>query len=171
MSLYNMINGYNPLADVLITILGLTPGDVGRFRDCYLERDPEETGPLRIVVYTRNGGGNREHFSDEKQAGEECDCTGCTIEYKLPQHPLYIKDRDDDFDCTYASVYFRIPERFVAPLTELVTEHPEAVPKSPAVRFDEFLTKLKSGAPDPDVDRVVGAMAPVLEKISEAVKA
>lgn len=41
---------------------------------------------------------------------EECGCYGCVITYRLPKHPLYLSDEDDDYDCTYATIYFRIPE-------------------------------------------------------------
>jgi hypothetical protein len=41
---------------------------------------------------------------------EKCACTGCTITYRLPKHPLYLRDEDDEFDYTYATVYFKMPE-------------------------------------------------------------
>src|SRR5688572_23415563 len=104
MSLYNMLFGMNAAADLLLAILDLTRSDVGRFRDCYAAM---EEGEPRIVVHTRNGGGNREHWGDDDvEAGEDCDCTGCVITYRMPTHPNYIRDDDDDFDCTYADVIY-----------------------------------------------------------------
>lgn len=41
---------------------------------------------------------------------EECSCPGCIISYRLRKHPLYLTDRDDDFDTTYATIWFRFPE-------------------------------------------------------------
>lgn len=46
MSLYNMMFGSNPAADVILATLGLTKADTGRFRDCFIA-DGE------IAVYTR----------------------------------------------------------------------------------------------------------------------
>lgn len=94
MSLYNMLHGNNPSAGVLLSVLNLTTGDVGRFRDCYLEQ--KGAGSPIIVIYTRNGGGNRDDYED-------------VTEY-LRGHPNYITDFDDDFDCTYASYLFSLPE-------------------------------------------------------------
>ena len=101
MSLYNLMFGESPNADALLALIGLTPGDVGRYRDCYLTKDG------RIAVYTRNGGGNRECWGSDE---DPCNCPGCVIEERLPKHPLYLSDEDDEFDCTYATIYFRLPE-------------------------------------------------------------
>jgi len=49
----------------------------------------------------------------------ECACPGCIIDYRLPQHPCYIYDEDDDFDSTYATVYFRFPEEYAEELRKL----------------------------------------------------
>lgn len=169
MSLYNMIFGQNERSDAILATLGLTTGDVGRFRNCYVA-DGE------IAVYTRNGGGNREcwhaerphhgskscvhvvtpievdewafmpksewpdgkppgfvftsrdgvsgceyktgrrvvedHFVCQFPSSADCACPGCTIEHRLPKHHLYLRDEDDDFDSTYATIYFRIPDEF-----------------------------------------------------------
>lgn len=112
MSLYNAIFGQNPASDVLLATLGLTRGDVGRFRDCYIDDG-------KIAVYTRNGGGNRDHYDDDVEAGESCHCTGCTIQYHLPQHHLYLYDSNDDYDCTYATIYFSFPPEFAEQLKQM----------------------------------------------------
>jgi hypothetical protein len=106
MSLYNALFGKNPASGVLLAILGLNESDVGRFRDAYVT---EEDGQPVIAIYTRNGGGNRDHYDDEVEEGPGCRCTGCTITYVLPAMPGYVRDEDDDFDSTYATVYFRPP--------------------------------------------------------------
>lgn len=109
MSLYNMLFGQNPLSDVLLATLDLDRAAVGRFRDCFIAEG-------EIAVYTRNGGGNREcgdRFKSEM--GTDCGavgCYSCIIESRLPKHPNYLRDKDDDFDCTYATVYFSFPERY-----------------------------------------------------------
>jgi hypothetical protein len=99
MSLYNMVFGENKSqASFLFSLLNKTPSDFGRYRDIYVTED-------HIVVHTRNGGGNRESF---EKVFEE-----------LNSHPLYDYDEDDDYDCTYANIYFRHPEGFSDILKEL----------------------------------------------------
>lgn len=88
MGLYNGIFGQNENAGALLYLLGLEDNDFYRYRDCYLSENSE------IAVYTRGGGGNRDGYDDEM----------------FLDHPLYIKNEDDDFDSTYATFYFRIPE-------------------------------------------------------------
>lgn len=73
---------------------------IGRFRDAWMETD--ENGELEIALYTRNGGGNREHHNCPQ-------CTGCVME-QIVRHPLYLRDADDSFDSTYATIYFKVPE-------------------------------------------------------------
>ena len=108
MSLYNMIFGMNPDSDKLLSFLGKTQDDFGRFRNVYMEDG-------YIVVYTRNGGGNRDVYEE--------------VFDEMSTHPWYSHDADDDFDCTYASIYFKIPEgidqTFVALHGLDVGNHPE----------------------------------------------
>jgi hypothetical protein len=89
MSLYNMVAGYNPSTEQLLNLINLTPGSFGRYRDVYVEGD-------YIVVHTRCGGGNRDDYEDMFDA--------------VSLHPWYSHDEDCDFDCTYADIYFKIPE-------------------------------------------------------------
>ena len=98
--LYNMLFGENASQkDFLFNLLGKSPSDFGRYRDIYVTDE-------YIVVYTRNGGGNRE---DYKGVFDE-----------MSDHPLYVYDEDDDFDCTYANIYFRHPEEYAVVLKEMV---------------------------------------------------
>lgn len=87
MSMYNILFGQNPNTEVLLAIIGLKECDVERFRDCGFE----EGG---IFVYTRTGGGNRDDYPNEILTGS----------------PYYLRDEDDDFDSTYATYHFNIPE-------------------------------------------------------------
>lgn len=89
MSLYNMVFGMNPDSDKLLELLGKTAADFGRFRNVYMEDG-------YIVVHTRNGGGNREDYED--------------VFDEMSEHPWYSHDEDDSFDCTYANIYFKLPE-------------------------------------------------------------
>lgn len=91
MSLYNMINGVNPATFFILPMLGEKhPDNYPRFRDCFVDNN-------EIHVYTRVGGGNR-----NCEFGEE----------ELQQHPNYLRDFDDEYDSTYATYVFSIPDEF-----------------------------------------------------------
>lgn len=163
MSLYNMIFGVNPLAETLLSIIDMTPEKAGRLRDVFLVMG--ESGP-EVHVYTRNGGGNREHWADTEHGGggEHCHCTGCTITHHLPKHPLYLGDEDDGFDCTYATVRFRVPETMREWLAALAASEDQ---RTPVERWREFFHKLENKPDDADVKRVVAAAGPIMEKLAE----
>lgn len=98
MSLYNMINGVNPLTFLAIPMLGdKHPEDYPRFRDCFAKDEEHPEYDNHIHVYTRVGGGNR----------------GCGYgEEELLQHPDFVATFDDSFDSTYATYVFKIPKRW-----------------------------------------------------------
>lgn len=138
MSMYNLMHGTNPLSDVLLAMLGLKRGDVGRFRDCYLARGDERSeerspaDPLRIVVYTRNGGGNRDDYAEVSEA--------------LAKHPLYLTDYDADHDCTYASYVFSVPVEFATD-AEVLADAGAQHDATPSERFEKLLASLKAATP------------------------
>jgi hypothetical protein len=101
--MYNMIFGQSADAGELLSALGYGRGDFYRYRDCYLEND-------EIAVYTRGGGGNRECWNDDCTDGKHTDDCTIAIQEGVRQHPLYLRDEDDSFDCTYSTFYFRSPE-------------------------------------------------------------
>jgi hypothetical protein len=149
MSLYNALFGVNPFAELLLATLKLSPDAVGRFRDVHLTEDGK-----RIVVFTRNGGGNREEYQD--------------VIAQLQAHPLYVRDWDDDFDCTYASFEFKVPEEhkdFADFLHGLTQDK-----RPPMQKFDELLTKMKENPEHPEVQRTMKKMAPVLEQLRKALE-
>ena len=153
--MYNMIFGVNPASDFLLALLDLTRNDVGRFRDAYVTEDGKE-----IAVYTRNGGGNRECYSeDAAREAEEggCSCTGCIITDLLPAHPLYVRDEDDDFDCTYATVYFRVPDAALSLVRDMAEK------RDPNALWLSTLKELGDGK-RPDI---VEKFRPVVEAISK----
>lgn len=96
MSLYNMLFDEGNDADFLLKLLDSTRGEFGRFRAIYASED-------HIVVHTRCGGGNREDYFPVWVEG----------------HPLYSHDEDDDFDCTYADIYFKHPAEYSELLKEM----------------------------------------------------
>jgi hypothetical protein len=124
MGLYNMVFKSNPQVPLVLAILQKQPSDFGRFRDAWIEKFDSEPSKLRLAIYTRNGGGNRAdympYFGDE---------------------PLYIADQDDDFDSTYATIFFRMP-----------TEIPRALLEQCPTEYntsETFLAKVRSIATEP----------------------
>lgn len=93
MSLYTMMHGTNPLAGGLLAVLGFSPDQFGRIRDCFLV---QVDGDPRIAVFTRCGGGNRDDYQSVFDWARE--------------QETYIRDYDDDYDCTYATFEFSVPD-------------------------------------------------------------
>jgi len=102
MSLYHALFGENGnQKNMLLALLGKKSHEFGRYRDIYVTNS-------HIVVHTRNGGGNREDFEH--------------VFEEMSEHPLYDYDEDDDFDCTYANIYFKHPPEYTELLKEMA-EH------------------------------------------------
>ena len=93
MSMYNMINGFNPACVLIMPMLGRKQEEWPRFRDCFVTEDNN------IAIYTRVGGGNRNAGYNEE---------------KLYEDPLFIKTYDDEYDTTYATYEFKVPEKWKA---------------------------------------------------------
>lgn len=58
----------------------------------------------RLVVTCRMGGGNRECYCYRFDGGRRCEA--CTID-NLQNHPLFISDKDEDYDSTYNQITFK----------------------------------------------------------------
>ena len=121
MTFYNMIFGRNPWGLSIIKTLGLEHDDFGRYRDCYVAQG-------EIAVYTRCGGGNRPDYIEMFE--------------KMRAHPLYLRDKDDDFDSTYATIWFKLPPEW----GHLLDQHDIGEPFDPDKRWKEALDKLENGA-------------------------
>lgn len=90
-----MINGVNPATFYILPLLELGhPDSLPRFRDCFVNN---ENGDPEIHIYTRVGGGNRD------------DGFGEDIFYK---HPNYKTTFDDDFDNTFGTYTFSVPDKW-----------------------------------------------------------
>lgn len=59
------------------------------------------------------------HYKCLHPDSEKCSCPGCVISHRLPSHPCYLRDEDDFFDSTYATIYFKFPEEFADELKKL----------------------------------------------------
>jgi hypothetical protein len=148
MSLYNLLHGRNPFSSVLLKVLEIDqPGskyESGRFRDIYLDE-----GGTKIILYTRNGGGNREEYQD-------------TIDV-LASHPNYLTDYDDDFDSTYAYIEFSMPDEHKEFVKEFMTgEKPETVGE----KFQKTMKEIDTMTPEQlRSDPRFASIAKMLEKI------
>lgn len=121
------INKLRMSYEYLLTVSGLDDENLGRVRDIYLEL---RNGKPVVVVFTRNGGGNRECiYSDvddddmrETANSALCDCQGCVITYANERFNTYLYDEDWDFDFTYAYMYFSILPEYLEEVTQLVAQ-------------------------------------------------
>ena len=99
MSFYNMANGFNPACVFIMPMLGRKQDEWPRFRDCFVSQDGN------IEIYTRVGGANR----------------GCGFgEEELYKDPNFITSYDDDFDNTYATYVFSVPEKWKEDFDKIV---------------------------------------------------
>lgn len=107
MSLYNMVNGFNPACILLMPMLGRKQDEYPRFRDCFLSDDNKH-----IVIYTRVGGGNRNCGYNEEA---------------LYKDPNFVRTWDDDFDSTYGYYEFRVPKEWEPDFEKIVSGDIESV--------------------------------------------
>ena len=147
MSLYNMVNGVQPATFFVLPMLGKHPDEYPRFRDCFVgkmfsDNETDQFGipkhkhgkEMLISVYTRVGGGNREDYKDEIE--------------KLREMPEYVEDFDNDFDNTFATFVFKVPERFEADFKLLKTDYGlYKISKDLQKQIDKVFPKLKGKLP------------------------
>ena len=99
MSLYNMMNGFNPACVLIMPMLGRKQDEYPRFRDCFV------TEEKNIAIYTRVGGGNRNCGYGEEE---------------LYDDENFLTTYDDDFDSTYATYEFKVPEKWKADFDKIL---------------------------------------------------
>lgn len=148
MSLYNLLHGTNKSAALLLKVLELDQSggkwNTGRFRDIYLNEDG-----TKIILLTRNGGGNREDYFPNN----------------IVKHPNYITDYDDDFDCTYAYIEFSVPEKFKELIGKLSTGKK---PQTLKEKTDNIIAEMKKMTPEQmKQDERFKPIKEVLEKIAD----
>ena len=98
MSLYNLMNGFNPACLLIMPMLGRKQSEYPRFRDCFVTEEGN------IAIYTRVGGGNR-----NCGYGEEA----------LYKDKNFIKTFDDEYDSTYATYLFSVPDDYIERVKEI----------------------------------------------------
>lgn len=120
MSLYNMLVGYSPACIIFLPMLGRKADEYPRFRNCFLSDDNE-----KIEIYTRVGGGNR----------------GCGYgEEELYKDPNFVTTYDDEFDSTYATYVFNVPEKWKADFERITNDKWDEV-------SDEYVAEVKKFYP------------------------
>jgi len=88
----------NDKEEFLLNVLSLNRTDFGRFRGVAVIEG-------KIEIYARIGGDNREDYQD--------------VFLKLSKHPNYLYDEDNEYDNTYATIYFSIPEKYAEQVKKL----------------------------------------------------
>lgn len=176
-----MIHGTNPAAPILMSVLGLD-GDfpmreapykgeyhddydeaemqkwvdeavnagyfpTGRFRDIFLNEDGTQ-----ISLYTRNGGGNRDNYTHVFRV--------------LRKHPQYTNDYDDDYDCTYATIDFKVPEKFKAACQAMATGEKL---KTIGEKFQDSLKELENMSKE-EMEKRYAPLVGILKQIEEKTK-
>ena len=121
MSLYNMIMGYNPACYLIMPMLGRHDYEYPRFRDCFVTEDKN------IAIYTRVGGGNR----------------GCGYgEEELYKDENFITTYDDEYDNTYATYEFKVPEKWKEDFDRICNGNLAEVSKEYVEYLKEFFPKM-----------------------------
>jgi hypothetical protein len=100
MSWYNIINGVTQATFFILPMLGKHPDEYPRFRDCFLNDEEHSEYKNCIHIYTRTGGGNRTNYKEENEM--------------MRGMEGFIDDFDDNFDNTFASWIFNVPEKWKA---------------------------------------------------------
>jgi hypothetical protein len=141
---------------VLLTVLDCPV--VTRFRDAWVEKSAD--GPV-IAIYTRQGGGNRACNCEEfgrVHVPEQC-YAACNE--ALAAHPLYIRDADDEFDGTYATFYFRVPQEYRGALAPAAVD-----PVNMSERWLAAIERVRSGEMRPAETAMADQLAAVLADTS-----
>lgn len=129
--LYNALFGWNPACVLLAPMLtDENPQSFfPRFRDCFLSDDKEH-----IEIYTRVGGGNREYYEEEI--------------HRLCSMPTYVYDVDDDFDCTYATFTFSVPDEWKDDFKHITSGEYGAV-------SDRYIERMQKCFPKLDIRKMI----------------
>lgn len=154
MSMMMALVGRTPGAAMLLAAAGLDPQRCGRLRDCFLNSD------LQVVVFTRNGGGNRPDYEE-------------ATEYFRSQ-PGFVRDYDDDFDSTYAYYVLKMDETsYPTEFRQQFYDRTTAVVGTPMERFHRVMEKMQDESTpgdDPELVRAKELGRNVLEPIMQSLE-
>ena len=127
-----MIMGFNPACVVIMPMLGRKQEEWPRFRDCYI------TEEKNIAVYTRVGGGNR----------------GCGYgEEELYKDENFLTTYDDEYDNTYGTYEFKVPEKWKADFDAILAGESDKISEEYINYVKEFYPKL---AEEGVIDKIFG---------------
>lgn len=112
--------GYNPACVLFLPMLGRRSEEYPRFRDCFISEDGKH-----IDIYTRVGGNNR-----ESGYGEET----------LYEDENFVTTFDDDYDNTYGTYRFKVPDKWLDDYNHIVEGELSKV-------SDEYVNIVKSFYP------------------------
>jgi len=101
LDLYNNVN-----TKQILKAIGIKEDDIPRLRGVGIDDG-------KILIHTRTGGGNRECYEEEND--------------NLTKNEFYLYDEDEEFDCTYANFWYRIPEKLTEKLLKLEDKKSKAV--------------------------------------------
>ena len=109
------------LSVMISPFLPRIPEDFPRFRNTFNAAEDDPTGgEADFFIYTRMGGGNREcsqdvlgEDPDYQDKDGNCICGACDAE-KIEELDNCIERYDDDFDCTYCTFCFTVPDEWKA---------------------------------------------------------
>lgn len=135
MSLYNMLMGFNPACVAILPMLGRKENEYPRFRDCYVTDDGN------IAVYTRVGGGNR-----DAGFGEE----------ELYKDENFLTTYDDEYDNTYGTYEFKVPEKWKSDFDLILAGESYNVSKKYIDYVKSFYPKL---AEEGVIDKIFGKVS------------
>lgn len=135
MSLYNMLRGFNPACIAIMPMLGRKQEEWPRFRDCFI------TDEKNIAIYTRVGGGNRNCGYGEEE---------------LYKDENFLTTYDDEYDNTYATYEFKVPEKWKADFDAILADESNKVSKEYINYVKSFYPKL---AEEGVIDKMFGKIA------------
>lgn len=135
MSLYNMLMGFNPACVAIMPMLGRKQEEYPRFRDCFI------TDEGNIAIYTRVGGGNRDCGYGEEE---------------LYKDENFLTTYDDEYDNTYATYEFKVPEKWKADFDKIIDGRSNEVSEEYLTYVKEFYPKL---AAEGVIDKIFGKVA------------
>lgn len=131
-----MLMGFNPACVLIMPMLGRKQEEYPRFRDCFV------TEENNIAIYTRVGGGNRNCGYGEEELYED---------------ENFLTTYDDDYDCTYATYEFKVPEKWKADFDLIVGGKQNEVSKEYVDYVKEFYPKLTEQG---IIDKIFGTAHP-----------
>lgn len=135
MSLYNMLMGFNPACVAILPMLGRKENEYPRFRDCFVTEEGN------IAIYTRVGGGNRNCGYNEE---------------KLYEDENFIKTYDDEYDTTYGTYEFKVPEKWKTDFDKIINGRASEISEEYLAYVKEFYPKL---AAEGVIDKIFGKVS------------